>query len=55
MDGSGFFVFMPKYEKDKHYEVYLRLKKFWGSNDTEFGLVPDDFSAIIGFSLFLGS
>lgn len=54
-DGSGFFVFMPKYEKEKNYEVYLRLKKFWGNNDSEFGLVPDDFSAMVGFSLFLGT
>jgi hypothetical protein len=54
-DGSGFFVIQPKYEKAKNYEVYLRLKKFWGKNDSEFGLVPDDFSAIVGVSLFLGS
>ncbi|NTU97065.1 MAG: hypothetical protein HGA62_04525 [Chlorobiaceae bacterium] len=54
-DGSGFFVFQPKYEKAKNYEVYLQLKKFWGKKDSEFGLVPEDFSAIAGVSLFLGS
>ncbi len=54
-DGSGFFVFMPKYEKEKNYEVYLRLKKFWGKRNSEFGLVPDDFSAIVGVSYFLGN
>ncbi|ABL65137.1 hypothetical protein Cpha266_1096 [Chlorobium phaeobacteroides DSM 266] len=54
-DGSGLFVFMPKYEKNDAYEVYLRVKKFWGKNDTEFGLVPEDLSGIIGVSLFLGN
>jgi len=53
-DGSGFFVFMPKYEKEKNYEVYFRLKKFWGKTDSEFALVPENFSAIVGFSYFLG-
>ncbi|TLU83440.1 MAG: hypothetical protein FDX30_10440 [Chlorobium sp.] len=54
-DGSGFFVFQPKYEKAKNYELYLRLKKFWGKSGSEFGLVPYDFSAVLGVSLFLGS
>ncbi|HHD81513.1 MAG TPA: hypothetical protein ENK99_08025 [Campylobacterales bacterium] len=54
-DGSGLLVFMPKYNGGKNYEVYCRIEKFWGGNDTEFGLVPDDFSAFLGFSYFMGS
>ncbi len=54
-DGSGFLVIQPKFEKAKNYDLYLRMKKFWGNNDSEFGLVPDDFSALLGFSLYLGS
>lgn len=52
-DGSGMFVFMPKYESGNNYDIYLRLKKFWGGNDTEFGMVPDELSGLIGFSYYL--
>ncbi len=54
VDGSGFLVVMPKFEGGKDFEIYLRLKKFWGNNKTEFGLVPDDLSALVGLSLFWG-
>jgi len=52
-DGSGMCVLMPKYESGNDYDIYLRLKKFWGGTDTEFGLVPDEWSGLIGFSYYL--
>jgi hypothetical protein len=52
-DGSGMCVFMPKYESGNNFDVYLRLKKFWGGNDTEFGMLPDDLSCLVGFSYYL--
>lgn len=53
-DKSGLFVFMPKYTGSSSYEVYCRLEKFWGKSDSEFGLVPERLSGIVGLSLFLG-
>jgi len=52
-DGSGMCVLMPKYESGNNYDIYLRLKKFWGGDDTEFGMVPDEISGLIGFSYYL--
>lgn len=54
-DGSGLLVFTPKYNGGKNYEIYCRIEKFWGGNNTEFGLVPDDFSAFLGLSYFMGN
>ncbi|RDD30360.1 hypothetical protein CR161_06325 [Prosthecochloris sp. ZM] len=54
-DGSGFIVVMPTYKQSDSIDIYLRLKQFWGDSDTEFGLVPDDFSCVAGISWFLGS
>ena len=54
-DGSGLLVFMPKYNGGKNYEIYCRIEKFWGGKDTEFGLVPDDLSAFLGFSYYMGN
>lgn len=53
-DGSGFFVIMPTYKGSDSFDLYVRLKKFWGDQDTEFGLVPEDLSAIVGVSLYMG-
>ncbi|KUL32841.1 hypothetical protein [Chlorobium limicola] len=52
-DGSGMCVFMPKYESGNNYDIYLRVNKFWGGNNTEFGMVPDELSGLIGFSYYL--
>ena len=52
-DGSGMCVFMPKYESGDNYDIYLRLKKFWGGKSTDFGMVPDDLSVVAGFSWYL--
>lgn len=54
-DGSGLFVFMPTYKGSDFFDLYIRLKKFWGGQDTEFGLVPEDLSAIVGVSLYFGA
>ena len=53
-DGSGFLVIMPTYRGSDSFDLYVRLEKFWGDQDTEFGLVPEDLSAIIGVSLYVG-
>ncbi len=53
-DGSGLFVLTPTYKGLDSFDVYCRLEKFWGGNDTEFGLFPDDVSAIVGVSLYVG-
>ena len=53
-DKSGLFVIMPKYTGSNNYEVYCRIERSWGNNDTEFGLIPEKLSAIIGLSVFLG-
>ena len=54
-DWSGLVVFTPKYSVSDYFDIYVRLEKFWGGNDTEFGLVPEDFSAIAGISLSWGN
>ena len=41
-DGSGFLVIMPTYRGSDSFDLYVRLEKFWGDQDTEFGLVPED-------------
>ncbi len=53
-DGSGLVVLVPKYTASDYFDLYLRLEKFWGARDTEFGLVPEDISFIAGISLFWG-
>ena len=53
-DGSGLFVLTPTYKGLDSFDVYCRLVKFWGGKDTEFGLVPDDLSAIVGVSFYMG-
>ena len=54
-DGSGLFVIMPTYKGSDYLDLYVRLKKFWGDQDSEFGLVPEDLSAIVGVSLYFGA
>ncbi len=53
-DGSGLFVLAPTYKGLDSFDVYCRFEKFWGGNDTEFGLFPDNLSAIVGISLYMG-
>ncbi len=53
-DGSGLFVIMPTYKGSDSFDLYVRLKKFWGDRDSEFGFVPEDLSAIVGVSFFWG-
>ncbi|MCG8344602.1 MAG: hypothetical protein MI685_05505 [Chlorobiales bacterium] len=53
-DGSGLFVVTPTFKGSDAFDVYFRLKKFWGERDSEFGLVPEDLSAIVGVSLYMG-